>query len=486
MPLAAIEIGQRVELNPRQVHYNLRVVKDWLARRNIALQNIPGVGAQVRCTPSQRRQVLADLHAYSRLQLVLSADQRQQLLLFTLLIATDPLVAQQFQEALDVSRSTVLKDLDAVRAWLASFDLGLVRRQHTGSWLEGSELAIRQALVALLWGDVPFARPIFAMEHGAGLTCTLLPDADLLPALIPVRDLVAACNLNPAITLVSRAESILGWRFSDESALYLDLAFFIQSWRIQSGRYIACNSETLSWLSAQSVWSASAALIADYRLVGFILQHEIAATSMLLLSCPHEGGTVIAELAKLIDAALNQIIDTYGLPGLCDDVALYDGLISQIGTAVLGRRFGIWLPPRSAEDLPDGGGETELGLVDQIDALFVDQTGSRLLERHRHSLTLLLHAAQTRARPARAQRVLVVCPSGMATTQLLVARLRSRFPGRGSYEVVPLRQLSLDQIATADLIITTIPLGLDGATPIVQVHPSLMPADVAALDRWLD
>ena len=100
-------------------------------------------------------------------------------------------------------------------------------------------------------------------------------------------------------------------------------------------------------------------------------------------------------------------------------------------------------------------------------------------------LILLLRAAVVRARPERARRVLVVCPSGMATTQLLVARLKARFPRLGTFEVLPMRGLTAERIADADLIITTVPLALPDAPPIdvVHVHPMLRPEDISALTQ---
>jgi mannitol operon transcriptional antiterminator len=75
----------------------------------------------------------------------------------------------------------------------------------------------------------------------------------------------------------------------------------------------------------------------------------------------------------------------------------------------------------------------------------------------------------------------------MATTQLLVARLRARLPHLGSFEVLSLRDLSAERIAAADLIITTVPLTLPAAQDIdiIQVHPMLKPEDVATLTQWM-
>src|ERR671930_301337 len=102
-------------------------------------------------------------------------------------------------------------------------------------------------------------------------------------------------------------------------------------------------------------------------------------------------------------------------------------------------------------------------------------------------LILLLRAAVVRARPERARHILVICPSGMATTQLLVARLKARFPRLGTFEVLPLRELNAERLADADLIITTVPLTLSAPVSIdvIHVHPMLKPEDIVALTQWM-
>jgi mannitol operon transcriptional antiterminator len=90
-------------------------------------------------------------------------------------------------------------------------------------------------------------------------------------------------------------------------------------------------------------------------------------------------------------------------------------------------------------------------------------------------------------RPYEFRKVIVVCPSGMATAQLLMARLEARFPRLGAVRVVPLRKLDDQVAASAELILTTVPLPkeLTHNFKVIQVHPLLMPADIDAITRFL-
>jgi mannitol operon transcriptional antiterminator len=100
---------------------------------------------------------------------------------------------------------------------------------------------------------------------------------------------------------------------------------------------------------------------------------------------------------------------------------------------------------------------------------------------------VLLRAAYIRNRSYRFNRVIVICPSGMATAQLLVARLHARFPNLSNLEVISLRDLTPTLISAADLILTTVPLSRQYAnnTKVIQVHPLLMPEDIEAITQFL-
>jgi mannitol operon transcriptional antiterminator len=75
----------------------------------------------------------------------------------------------------------------------------------------------------------------------------------------------------------------------------------------------------------------------------------------------------------------------------------------------------------------------------------------------------------------------------MATAQLLVARLKARFPRLGSFKVISLRQLTRNTADQAEMIITTAPLPeeLNNHDKVVQVHPMLMPEDIETITQWL-
>jgi mannitol operon transcriptional antiterminator len=493
-PLGAAALGQRLHLTPRQVHYGLREIRAWLGRRHATLRHAAGIGVQIICPPEQRQRLLAELASQSRFQLILTPEQRQQLLALSLLATREPLTLNQFQQDLVVARTTVLKDLDAVEPWLQTFDLQVARRQHRGCWVEGNELAKRQALAALLWGDVPFDRPIMAVQPGTGISFVHAQDAALLPIVDRANTLVRAWDLAAAQRHIVWAEAELGARFTDEAVVPLALAVALQLQRVRARLWVSWDPATLRWIQAQAVWPMAARIAAQLwtDLPEAARIAETAAFALQLLCGARDepwrnnGGDDRAS-HRLFDTLLDHTAAAYAVPELMQDQLLRDGLEALILPACARQRFSLWAPPRAATDTHTERYAVERTVAAQLAADVVAATGMALPPDALDDLILLLRAAVVRARPERARHVLVVCPSGMATTQLLLARLKARFPRLGIFEVLPMRELTVERIAGADLIITTVPLRLPDIVPIdvIHVHPMLRPEDIAALTQWM-
>jgi mannitol operon transcriptional antiterminator len=114
-------------------------------------------------------------------------------------------------------------------------------------------------------------------------------------------------------------------------------------------------------------------------------------------------------------------------------------------------------------------------------------TGTSLPENDINSIAMLLRAAFIREQPNYEHQVLVVCPSGIATAQLLVARLKARFPRLGTIKVISMRELNEASAAAAALVISTtkLPSVIQEETDVIQIHPMLRPEDVEAITQWL-
>lgn len=490
-PLVTAEVARQLQLTPRQVNYSLKGMKPWLQQHNVQLDVKPGVGIRLALSPDQQRTLYRTLNKKDSYQLVLNASQRQQLLAYYLLLSDEPLILYQLQQLAQVSRTTILKDLDSVTEWIAPFDLDLERRPNYGIEFRGTELQRRQALCALLWGSYDESDALWEMSHTDGLVFNLATDAHLLPLLQKTREMIRDTKVRPAIKQVAHAEADLGGRFSDVAVLHLALVIAVQAQRIRGGHYLETPPTEMQSLHDHPIWE-TAKLVLQIRPAGKVNEDEITFLAAHLLTSvrntrwPADFEDGDGSLA-LIGRLMHTTSTAYQMPDLMNDTTLRDGLMTHIIPACLRQQFGLWSPPQTGNRLSEKY-EFENTLAQTLGEMIERERDTMLPPHEINNLALLIRAAYIRERPNRLQRVLVICHSGMATAQLLTARLKARFPRLNNIDVMSLRELNEVRLYSADLIITTVPLGsaISNNHQVIQVHPLLLPEDVEAITRWLD
>jgi mannitol operon transcriptional antiterminator len=194
-----------------------------------------------------------------------------------------------------------------------------------------------------------------------------------------------------------------------------------------------------------------------------------------------------SDFFALSERLMEHISQAFAVAKIRDDHTLRTGLLNNVVPACFRQRFRLWFPVAlNNAGLPEKY-EKEHTIAQEIAALVYEFTGVILPKSEINNLVVLLRAAFIRNRSYRFDRVIVICPSGMATAQLLVARLHARFPNLSNLEVVSLRDLTPALISSADLILTTVPLPRQYASNprVIQVHPLLMSEDIETITQFL-
>ncbi len=254
-PMGAEDLAAQMRLTPRQVSYGLKGVKHWLTERNVEIAITPGVGIELNCSESEANRLLEDIVSSTKMQLVLSVEERQQLLALILLVADAPMFLAELEELAQVSRSTISKDLDVIEAWAEQHGMKMTRRQNFGVEFEGGERLHQEMITALLWGETLLGKALTEITHKRGLVFSLHQDASLLPLVEHSDKAIQAWNMNRVFAQVAFAEAQLGGRFTDDAVLHLALVFAIQTDRISKGYHLDISQENVVWMKSLPVWS---------------------------------------------------------------------------------------------------------------------------------------------------------------------------------------------------------------------------------------
>jgi mannitol operon transcriptional antiterminator len=494
-PIGSVELAKRLHITPRQVHYSMKGVRVWLKQHDQVLSVLPGVGFTVSLTPDQTHSLTQKINIQSGVQIILSMSQRQQLLALFLLSRTEPFILAQLEQISQVSRMTILKDLDEIDEWLQTRKIRLIRKPHFGIQVRGTEHDCQKALAELLWGETPFSSdPVTAITHADGLKFNLQGDARLLPLVEFINEFLSSLRVRRTIGLVAQAEEQLGGRFTDDAVLHLALVFAIMSNLVQSGNHLEVDDKLLASLQSERMWP-----VASYTASRLGRESnqvwkpgDIAGIAMEMMAAPRNEifrGELErdSDFSALSERLMQHISESFGIPKIQHDRTLQNGLLNNIVPACFRQRFNLWFPVTlNNTSLPDKY-EREYVVALEISQIVHEFTGVNLPQSEINNLVVLLRAAFIRNRSYRFDHVIVICPSGMATAQLLVARLHVRFPNLSNLEVVSLRDLTATLVSSADLILTTVPLPrqYSKSQKVIQVHPLLMPEDIENITQFL-
>lgn len=494
-PIGSVELAKLLHITPRQVNYSMKGVKVWLKQQGQDLSVLPGVGFTVNLTADQTHSLVQKINIHSDVQIVLSVSQRQQLLALFLLTRTDPVILALLEQVSQVSRMTILKDLDEIEIWLQGEKIKLIRKPHFGIQVDGAEHDRQQALAELLWGETPFSNdPVTMITHSDGLNFNLQGDARLLPLVGTINNYLSSLYLRRTIGLVAKAEEQLGGRFTDDAVLHLALVCAILSNRIPGGNHLDVKKDLIASLQSARIWPVASYVASRLgREMNCTWQPaDIAGVAMEMMAAPRNDafpGDLESEsdFSALSERLMEHISQAFGISKIKHDRTLQNGLLNNIIPACFRQRFNLWFPVTlNTVGLPENY-EKEHAIAHEISILVDQFTGVTLPQSEINNLVVLLRAAYIRNRSYGFNRVIVICPSGMATAQLLVARLHARFPNLSNLEVISLRDLTPTLVSSADLILTTVPLPRQYANnpKVLQVHPLLMPKDIETITQFL-
>lgn len=492
-PIGMSDLASNVQLTARQVNYSMKGVKRWLKGRDVQLQTKPGVGVMINCLPAQRETIFKELENNHHMQLALTPGQRQQLICFMLLIEDEPVILTQIRSLLKVSRTTIINDLEVLEDWFQHKGLVLERKQNYGIWIASSEKERQQVLLALFWGEAPFGPSLFEISFQNGLEFALGEDTEYLPLVQQVCNFLKLFDMKTIFNKVVFIEDILGGRYTDDSVLFLALVLSVLLARVKMGSHIDAD-QGKELLEKKPVWEAATKMIQsldDSQDLKWV-DGDIAYVAMHILSSPRNESW-ISEFDQehlytyLSYELLSEISKAYDIIDLKDDPILREGIINHLIPVCNQHIYQLWYPKSQADILPEDEYSKEHNVAERLIQIIRKHTSIQLLPEEVNVIAMLLRAAYIRLQPYHFKQVLVVCPSGMATAQLLTARLSTRFPRLGKLSVVSFRELDKGRINNADLIITLMPLPKDLTKdkPIIQVSPQLLPEDIEAITAFL-
>ncbi|MGC6767390.1 BglG family transcription antiterminator [Enterococcus sp. LJL128] len=137
------ELAEAFNVSVRTIKYDLDNVREWFQERSISLQSRRNKGIWLELPDSERLTLKNEVLEVDRFETYPDQELRMNHLIFRMVLTKDYLTSQELADELQVSRNTVLKDLDRLEEFIEGYDLELERQSRLGFSIQGEENKVR-------------------------------------------------------------------------------------------------------------------------------------------------------------------------------------------------------------------------------------------------------------------------------------------------------------------------------------------------------
>jgi transcriptional antiterminator len=491
-PLPASALASRLAVSPRMILYNLPEVEDWLKAHDLLLVRRRKVGLFIEVEPERRRLLVDEVRLQNSPASAPSTLERERLIALQLLASSGAVYIQSLGDQCMVSATTIGKDLNAVAERLEKQGLTLARRPNSGLRITGSERVRRRMIVDILLEVLP-------SEHLLRLGRSRpAPTSDLPPMIglyVLARPLVEELDLPASYDWVTWVEQDLQASFPDVVKTVLMLSISVQRLRLR--RKVLLWQEEKRLLPAEySDLQRTIERLArkmEEETGGQLPQAETSELALHILSAETQPAWFFAlrhspEETEWLNQLINNMMVEVGLrldPPLAKDAELTEALLTYLPAAIYRIRYNLPLFNPQAREIEASYPqifEAARAICAPLEAVTLVPTP---LEEIAYVAMCLIAAVEGGVR-RRPPKVVVVCPLGIATSRMLVSRLKSEFPVLEIVGVYSFEQVEKLIQKTADLVITTTDqLPIHPEMDVIRVNPLLYPADRVQILSWL-
>lgn len=472
-------LASKLNVSNKTIRNDLIEISEILSNRGIELVKKPGFGIQAHGDRDSINNLLASLTIDDKS--IDSPKKRQESILQNLFKQNRPLLIKELALDFYVSRPTINADLIELGRELKKYDLKIAYTRGQGVELSGTEANKRKALAKLF----PTNPTVIDYPDYLGRTLT---NNDFLSKF---KDIIQL-DYTLILEVLKKAELALGFEFTFEAQMNLAIHLAIAIRRIIQGNEIELSEELLASLSQNKEIDVAELIVNEVNKTFnvelsshekyYILLHILSAkrTHENIDSLPLRLNTNNQQMVSFIKRFIQNIQVELQIFLEADDT-LFNYLLLHLNPTVSRLKFGLEVENPLFEEIHKNY-TLEYNAVENQKNLFMEVFG---LDLPSHEIAyLVLHVAAARERNSKPINVVVLCASGIGTSQFLVAKLSRRFANLNIVDVISNIDLRRFEEKDIDLVISTIQVNT--TLPVVVVNPILDENDLNNLRQFLE
>lgn len=477
--LTTNDIAEKMKVSNKTIRNEFYKIEELLKKYNLSLDRKPGSGVLIIGDEIDIIR-LKEVVKHIKNVVPFSSEERKNYILNRLFKDNTNLIIRQLATELYVSKSTIHKDLLSVEQWLHDFNLRLIKKPNLGIEIEGEEQDWRAAFISLLSTSDQVENKEIVENNPTNISSRL--DQNILDKLNSIIQL----NYYMIERVLSEAEKELKYDFSDEAFINLMIHIALSIKRIGTNGNSGITENHIKPLMDKMEYRAARNIIKkinnyfdvtlpDYEIY-YITVHILGSKRYSYLN----KETFEESNESLAYIIANEIIDIIeGYLGIClkDDKQFKNALIIHLNPTLNRIKYGLTLRNPITDEIEENYPEA-YGIAWLSNTIFKKYFGKVISREEVGYLALHIEVALERNR--KPLKALVVCSSGIGTSQLLALRLKKHFSDLQVVDVISTLSLKKVNLEEVDLIISTVGTGVK--IPEVIISPLFSERDIRKLE----
>lgn len=424
------ELMKKFNVSRRTIYYEIDRINYWLEKQRIKpIKHERFCGFYLEELPG-------NFHLIKTLPYEYSIEERIAWIALHLLMNEDRLLIKTFEQWLDVSRNTVISDINKLRKSFKSYHLSLIFNREQGYVLEGEEYDKRRARVSYL---------SFLLTIQRDKKAILQKLAKILG--------VASIDLSPIYKVLNLCEESLQVHYADEDLFFMALQIYLNIHRMRRQHYIEMNEvekEVIqNTLEYKIIVKVVESLEKDFDVIFSVDESHYLTTYLLSAKLQHQPNQTVT---GAVQSSLKMVVSK-----MVDDFELYAGVVFQDRKKIETNLF-IHLQPafyRSIYGLHIQNPLTKVikekyyeiySITERVIHHFEKLTGQPLTE---NEIAFIAIHFGGWFRPEKLtfhrKKALIICNYGIGTSEILRKQLQKLFPMVDFHRTLSVREYEQEE-----------------------------------------
>lgn len=482
-PVTIDAIAEELNVSNRTIRYDLKKLEEIVESVGLTLYKKTGVGISIVGPEDKKIKLVKKVSESLTSNIPFSPQDRKNYILRKLImLGQSNICITEIANELFVSRATVYKDLTFVEEWLANYNLKVVKEE--GLSVFGKEDDLRNAIASLL-----------TLYNVHSVVENILRDENENridnEAFIKIKNLINV-DYKKLEKIVIKVEEELKFRFSEEAFISLIIHIAIAIKRLKEGKEIRLSSDLIRQLLKNKEFNISKKMAKNIEMAFEVKlpDDEICYIQLHIISAKkHENKPEGLKLhlktnenmAVLMAKEIIEISERALSLDLNKDKQLFNGLVLHLKPTINRLKYGLTLRNPILDEIkmnyPD-----IYGVAWITSTVFEKYLDQQIQEEEIGYIALHICAAVERNKHN--FNVLIVCHSGLGTSQLLSAKLKRSFRQIQIKDVISSINYTEKCLEDVDFVISTVPITM--SRPVLEVNPILTELDIKTIEDFME